>query len=200
MIQINPSDVITEAQNIYNSGVELEEDFVNIHQNIIDLHSTWKGKQYKEFADAYKAFLPQIVAMIKVTKVAIPQELQRKASNFYALDGQDVPVTRTPDDVHSFEEIEVEVGETISIDEQTVYGIKDQLSSKIDATIEKMNEIEAKVAEITSSMWQSENADEFKNEVSNLKNEIGTKLDELKTGIVSWINETVDDIKKADQM
>ena len=183
------------AKQMRSCGQQLNTEVTNAYNSVNSMHSSWYGKRYNELVTHFNNMIPQINEMLQLVVTDIPVSLEKVANNYSQADRGSNATTvenTTPKKITNIT-IHNDVG--MKFITANVQEVQTKVSKNFKNAKDQMNKIST---EYNKVKWTSEASEAFKNKFNKLKTDITKSFDEIEKQFTNLMNQTKEDIQKAE--
>lgn len=184
------------AQQMRAHGKELNTELTNAYQSVKDMHKDWYGKRYNALVKQFNKLTSQINDMLKIVVTDVPYALETIANNYSQADQGKNATSAKQESIKKITNIEESTDVGMRFVSSSVTSTQSKISKNFKSATEKMNTIEGEFKKIS---WESEAATAFQSKFNKLKKEIVTSFNDIEKSFTKLMNETKDDIEKAEK-
>ncbi len=193
---VDYNDIPKRTAQMKMLGRELNTEFVTAYRSVEELHESWYGIRYNDLLKSFNNLIPAITEMLELVIGQVPFTLETIANNYAQADTGSRIVNAAQESINKIIDLKMQNDVGMRFVTIKVQEVQKSISNNFKNAKEKMNQIEAEYRKIT---WQSEAAEAFKARFQQLKSEITTSLDNIESDFTKLMNQTVDDIQRAEK-
>lgn len=195
IMNVNYEEIPRQASQMRAYGKELNNEISEAYTEITNMHNSWYGKRYNELVMGFNKITSKINELLELVVGEIPYALETIANNYSQADKGSNVTSASKESPRKISNINVsnDVGMRFVTNEVT--SIQQKVTKNFQNAKDKMNKIESQYGKI---QWNSEASDAFRSRFAKLKNEIVTSFDDLNNQFTKLMNQTKDDIQKAE--
>ena len=193
-MEVNYKEMPAKASQMQESGRGLNTELSTAWNSVTDLRSTWYGVRYNSLISLFNNVKDSVNKILTLVVCTIPEQMGTIARNYSIVDGDPVPQidagSITPIDV-----IENSDTERMAYEEGPAASCKEAVTRNIDSAKQYMEDIVSTFATVD---WVSEARTSYDNQLTTLKSEIDSALEEIKSQFGVLMAEASEDMKNVE--
>ena len=184
-----------QARQMRSYGKELNAEITTAYKSVADMHTSWYGKRYNALVKEFNKITANINELLSLVVTEIPFTLETVANNYSQADRGSNVTSAAKEMPKKIANISISEDVGMKFLTEQVSSVQSSVSKNFQNAKTKMNTIETEYKKIK---WQSEASEAFKTKFTKLKKEIVTAFDDINTSFTKLMNQTKDDIQKAE--
>lgn len=192
---VNYEAIPKQAKQMRAYGKELNNEITAAYKSVTDMHTSWYGKRYNALVKEFNKLTSNINELLSLVVTEIPFTLETVANNYSQADRGSNATTAVKEMPKKITNINLSSDTGMKFLTEQVSSVQSNVSKNFQNAKTKMNTIETEYRKI---QWQSEASEAFKAKFTKLKKQIITAFDEINTSFTKLMNQTKDDIQKAE--
>lgn len=179
-----------KARQIQSAGMSLNKQLKSAWNSVNELRSTWYGRRYNELISLFNKVTQNANEILQLVIVKIPYSLGTIAVNYSRVEG----ISISPVEQGSIDAIE-----TLADSDESTLGYQEGPASTVKSNVEtNINSAETEMENIigifNTIYWQSDSRDNYAARLNELKSEIDSALDAIKSQFSSLMEQASQDM------
>lgn len=184
-----------QASQMRSNGQQLNSELTTVYQSIGDMHSSWYGVRYNSLVTSFNEIVETLNELLQLVVTDIPVALENVANNYSQADAGSSVTSVDSTGPNKITELALTTDVGMRFITSEVQTVQSSVSQNFSNAVEQMNAIESVFNSIT---WESEAADAFKAQFTELKEDIVSSFEDLKEQFVTLMEQTQEDIQNAE--
>lgn len=174
---------------------------IDIHNQFVEMHKTWKGNQWHEVAVAWNSLIEFFNSTTNFLVEAVPYNIEIDAYNYSVKDHKPLtePTPTPQDNIPGKLDEDTNNGKVELSDEGAPKenGIKDKIDDYFSKIITLLTKLENTLNE-TTSIWVSSGANASRRNFSESKAELNKNITQIKTALNDKLKSAMSDYTEAE--
>lgn len=184
-----------QAKQMRALGQQLNTQMTTAYKSIENMHSSWYGTRYNDLVKLFNNMTTQLNEMLKLVVTDIPYTLETVANNYSQADRGANATSASQEAIQRINNINLSNDVGMKFITANVTNVQQSVSKNFQNAKDQMNKI---AAEYNKIKWESEASQAFKSKFQKLKTSITQSFDNIEQQFTKLMNQTKDDIQKAE--